>query len=176
MAGEMVYIATDPHCGHVVGMSIDNAERSEDVADEVWRWIRDGCIVTRVPVEEARLADLCQCAHEVPDAEANDPAALDYDQMMTTAACMGLLADYALSQGRAYQKKARGLRAAAHVPTAAEFFAECSVAWQTASLLCEERAAALKHFAIDSLTRKMTEARSGEPAPAVGDQEAEATE
>ncbi len=160
MAREMVYMATDPHCGHVVGMTVDTADRAEDVADEVWRWVRDGCLVTRVSAERARTADLCQCARKSPDAENGDPAEPDHDQTMTTAACMGHLANYALDQAEAYRNKARGLRGTAHLPTTAEFFGECAEAWQIASFLCEERAAAVKQSAADLLTRKLTEARS----------------
>lgn len=51
-----------PGCNHVIALTVDAPEYRDDVAATIAEWVRDGLIVERFTVDEARnLFDICAC-------------------------------------------------------------------------------------------------------------------
>jgi hypothetical protein len=62
-ADPMCYIGKHADCGCVVAVTVDKPELRKYVASDVARWMRDGLIVERTTVEEARTL-LHSCPHQ----------------------------------------------------------------------------------------------------------------
>jgi hypothetical protein len=61
------YIGKCPGCKQVIAATVDAPEYRDDVAKDVAEWIRDGLIVERSTVGEARkLFNNCACNSEKP--------------------------------------------------------------------------------------------------------------
>lgn len=59
----MAYIAKRRKCGCVVMCAVDDGNHLDDLANEVASCIRDGLIVERVTIEDARLSKF-GCDHQ----------------------------------------------------------------------------------------------------------------
>jgi len=59
----MAYLAFRPQCGCFVGVTVDQPENTERVANDVAGWIRAGYHIERRTVEEVRAMDwkVCKC-------------------------------------------------------------------------------------------------------------------
>lgn len=59
------YTARCPNCGVVIGAAVSDGEHLEDTANTLADWVRDGLVIERTTVGEARqVFDRCTCEKE----------------------------------------------------------------------------------------------------------------
>lgn len=59
----MAYVGSEPECGCVTFLIVDNPEHAKDTAREVARMMRAGLTINRMTVEDARVPGFGSCPH-----------------------------------------------------------------------------------------------------------------